>query len=105
MLALSYDHIEEEKPREPYKAAPRANGKYDIDDLMMDSNFRMSVASRMGATIAGDEAKYIMCPSCGKNSVHFSISMINTDYKWASCNHQKTCRWYGSLNELLGEAK
>ena len=63
---------------------------------------RLMAAHRLGAKIVGNEARYITCPQCSRNSVHFSIDInLPSSTLWPKCNH-KSCSFYSSLVDLVG---
>lgn len=100
---LDYEHVVVKTPvKKVYKPKVYNNGKASINEVMMDPQFRLAFAGKTGATIQGSEARYIQCPQCGRNSVHFSIDpSIPTTYKWPTCNHVNSCGWWGRFEDLL----
>lgn len=100
---LKYDHITVKEPvKRKYIPKVYSNGKASISEVMMDPSFRLAFANKAGANIQGNEARYIKCPSCSRNSVHFSLDpAIPTTYKWPTCNHVNSCGWWGRFEELL----
>jgi hypothetical protein len=100
---LEYEHVTIKEPvKRKYVPKVYSNGKAAISEVMMDPNFRLAFANKAAATIQGNEARYIQCPQCGRNSVHFSLDpSIPTSYKWPTCNHANSCGWYGRFEELL----
>lgn len=109
-LKLDFSDIPEEKkpvgrpvkqPRHVYQ-----NGKTSMSQMMEDSAVRLAIANRLGATIQGNEARYITCPGCGKNSVHYSIDISNPcSSKWPNCNHKNNCGWWGTFEMLIDDMK
>lgn len=100
---LQYEHIVVKEPvKRKYMPKVYSNGKAAINEVMMDPQFRMAFASQCGANIEGNEARYITCPQCSRNSVHFSLDpSMPTTYKWPTCNHVNSCGWWGRFEELL----
>ena len=104
-LDLTYDHITEptpRQPRKPVKARAHQNGKAAMSEVMEDPTFRLAVAHKVGATIQENNARYIRCPGCGRDSVHFSIDIsVPGSYKWPTCNHLNRCAWWGRFEDLI----
>lgn len=101
LLDLDYSDIIIQQPRPRTTTRVYQNGKANIKDVFMDYRFRLRVANELGATIQGNEARYILCPSCSRQSVHFSIEpSLTNSYKWPTCNHQNSCGWWGSFTDL-----
>jgi len=103
-LDLTYDHITEPepRPRQPVKARAHSNGKAAMSEVMLDPSFRLAVAHKVGATIQDNHARYIKCPGCGRDSVHFSIDItIEGSFKWPTCNHLNRCSWWGRFEDLI----
>jgi hypothetical protein len=102
-FVLEYQHIEIKQPvRRQYTAKVYSNGKASINEVMMDPSFRLALANKAGATIQDNEARYISCPQCNRNSVHFSIDpCTGIAYKWPTCNHANSCGWWGRFEDLL----
>jgi hypothetical protein len=100
-LSLEYQHIEEPKP--PVAVYRDRKGRININDAHLDTAWRQAAAQKLGARIYENEARFIKCPDCGKNSVHFAISLNYAGVtKWAKCNHENTCQYWGSVADLLG---
>ncbi len=103
-LDLDYSHIEDDPPP-PDPIYRDEKGRVDINDAHLDTGFRQAAAGRLSARIYDNEARHMSCPGCGKNSVHFAISLSYPGVsKWAQCNHQNSCGWWGSVGDLLGES-
>lgn len=103
-LTLQYQHIvlKTQVEKKPYVPKVYNNGKASITEVMMNPAFRLAIAQQVGATIQDSEARYIRCPQCGRNSVHFSLDpSIPTSFKWATCNHVNSCGWWGKFEALL----
>lgn len=102
-LDLKYDHIQIAQPKKKvYTAKVYSNGKAAISEVMMDPQFRYAIAQKCGANIEGSEARYMQCPNCKRDSVHFSLDpAIPGTYKWPTCNHVNSCGWWGRFEELL----
>lgn len=100
---LEYEHIVVQEPvRKKYVPKVYSNGKAAISEVMMDPQFRLAFANKAGASIEGNEARYITCPQCNRNTVHFSIDpSIPTTYKWPTCNHVNSCGFWGRFEDLL----
>ena len=102
LFQLEFKHIEIKK-RIIKKIDFTTRKSVELDDLMLDSNFRFQSANKLGASISGNNAKGIMCPNCNRPNVVFSIDLsIPNAIKWPKCNHQESCKWWGSLESLLG---
>jgi len=56
------------------------------------------VIRQVGARIMGDRARQATCPACGRASVWWELQPAGAG--WARCNHQASCGWAGSLQEL-----
>jgi hypothetical protein len=101
LLELDWESIPKEEP----KAEPRfqvRRGPITVEALEVEPRFRERIASQVGAKIVGNNARYIRCPQCGDNSVFYSIDLaMPNSMKWAQCNHKNTCKWWGSLKDLL----
>jgi hypothetical protein len=102
-LNLDYSHVKIENPKpKPIQAQVYQNGKAAMSEMMMDPRFRLGMANQLGAKIQGNEARYMLCPGCGRNSMHFSIDPnISNSYKWPHCNHENSCGWYGNFTKCL----
>ena len=103
LLNLDYSHVEIKKP--VYKAKPMPKtGKVRLDDAVLDSGFRKMIADQLGAKIVNNSAKNIICPSCGRPDVFFSIDLaMPNSQRWPKCNHLESCGWWGPLSALVGE--
>jgi hypothetical protein len=98
-LELKYDHIQLPKPK-PRPQIDRSKPQ-SLDSAMMDPQLRQRVGLNAGGRIAGEYIKYILCPSCGRRSVFFSINpSLPNSTKWPSCNHVNSCGWWGKLETL-----
>ena len=102
LFELDYKHIKiEKKQTVPYKTA----GKKSMQDIMLDRNFRMAAADKLGAKIQGNNARGIICPNCNRATVYFSIDLsLPNAKKWPTCNHDANCKYWGSFIDLLGGA-
>lgn len=102
-LNLDYSHVKIEKPvAKPIQAQAYQNGKAAMSEMMLDPRFRMGVANQLGATIQGNEARYMICPGCGRKSLHFSIDPnLGNTTKWPNCNHENSCGWWGNFQQCL----
>jgi len=101
LLELDYSDIVIEPPRPMTTTRVCMNGKASMEEVFMDARFRQRVANELGATIQGNEARYIVCPGCSRKAVHFSIEpSLTNSYKWPTCNHQNSCGWWGSFTDL-----
>lgn len=67
--------------------------------LNNDPFVRTRAAQQLQACITETRATRIQCPRCGRASVWFWLSP--TSKRTASCNHRKTCGWFGFLDTLL----
>ena len=63
---------------------------------------RRTLADGLGARIRGDRARDVPCPSCGKRSVWFYLSMVGHTFGGAACKHRNSCGWAGHLRALEG---
>jgi hypothetical protein len=61
---------------------------------------RLGLARELQGTIRGmpETASSILCPACNRRSVWFFIEPEGKTS--ASCNHQNSCGWWGSLYDL-----
>lgn len=100
LLDLDWQSIPEAK--KPQRAEYTPKKHVTLDAVQMDSRFRLRFANEVGATIIGNNARYIVCPQCNDKSVFFSIDldMPNT-MKYPQCNHKNSCAWWGTLKDLL----
>ena len=91
-------HIEQvrQKMRAPYR--PEALRSELAQQLRTDPVARQRVAELVGARIMGDRARQATCPACGRASVWWELQPAGAG--WARCNHQASCGWAGSLQEL-----
>lgn len=98
-LELDYQHIPKEEDVAPKVRRTRTH--IADADTMLDTQVREAVAYHVGAILQGNEARQITCPSCGRNSVHYSIDLtLAGSTKWPTCNRLNKCGWYGHLKEL-----
>ena len=67
---------------------------------LYDDDARHSLALSLGARIRGDRARDVLCPSCGRRSVWFYVSMIGHTFGGCACAHRNTCGWAGALRSL-----
>lgn len=59
---------------------------------------RLELGKALGGTVRGERVHGITCPNCGRPDVWY---LIDPDSKTsASCNHQNSCGWWGSLYDL-----
>ena len=101
LLDLDYSHIEIPKVQ-PKSYKPL--GKRSMQDVMLDTTFRAAAADKLGAKIVGNNARGILCPSCNRPDVFFSIDLaLPNSQKWPKCNHEHSCAYWGSFEDLLGE--
>ena len=102
LLNLDYSCIEE--PKKVQIREYKITEKVSMEDVMLDSSFRAAIADRLGAKIVSNAAKGIICPSCGRPDVVFSIDLaMPNSIKWPKCNHENKCKWWGSFEMLMGE--
>jgi hypothetical protein len=103
LLDLKYDHIPEKKKikRTGRKRRTYTNGSISLRASLEITEVRESIASNLGATIIGNTARKITCPSCGRESVFFSLDLsLGNTKKYPSCNHLNSCGWYGTFEQL-----
>jgi len=106
-LELEYEHIRVKERRKEtvvsYKTPKKyRNGKAAMNEVMLTSPFRLAMASKLGGNIQGNEVRYITCPGCGQNSVHYSIDLgLPCSTKWPQCNHKNKCAWWGKFEDLI----
>jgi len=78
-------------------------GKRSMQEVMLDRTFRAAAADRLGAKVVGNTARSIICPACSKPDVFFSIDLsLPNSQKWPKCNHENSCGYWGSFEDLLG---
>lgn len=82
-------------PRVPVEAAPAAVRRL----LRTSREHRERAAQLLGARILARRAEGMRCPACGRRSVWFWLEPGTQD--GARCQHQRTCGWWGGLDELL----
>jgi len=98
-LDLKYDHIRLPKPKT--RLIVDRTRPMTLSNAMMDPQMRESIGIMAGGQRVGEYIKHIQCPSCGRQSVFFSIdpnSLGST--KWPSCNHVNSCGWWGKMEAL-----
>lgn len=103
-LRLDYSHIpkEEKKPRYHRWVSRKPGAKVGIEALFHNPEFRMGIASKVGASINGNVARDILCPQCGKREVYFSIDpSLPHAVLWPHCNRANKCQWWGRLEDLI----
>jgi hypothetical protein len=103
LLDLNYDHIPEKKKirRTGRKRRLYTNGSISLRASLEITEVRESIACTLGATITGNTARKITCPSCGRESVFFSLDLsLGNTKKYPSCNHLNSCGWYGTFEQL-----
>jgi hypothetical protein len=103
LLDLNYDHILEKKKirRTGRKRRLYTNGSISLRASLEITEVRESIACTLGATITGNTARKITCPSCGRESVFFSLDLsLGNTKKYPSCNHLNSCGWYGTFEQL-----
>ena len=86
-----------QRMRAPYR--PEALRSELAQQLRTDPAARQRVADLVGARVVGDRARHAPCPACGRRSVWWQLQPDGTA-GWARCNHQSSCGWAGSLQEL-----
>jgi hypothetical protein len=101
LLELDYSYVEI-KTKEVRRVEYNPAKPMKLEDIELTEAFRTHLANQINAKIVGNTARYILCPQCGDRSVYFSLDLTSpTSIKWPQCNHQNTCRWWGSLKDLL----
>ena len=108
-LKLNWESIPEEKPKNKIvtltnrRAMTAKSSEYKIMmALKMEPESRQKAAEQLKANISDDGiARGIVCPSCGRPDVWFAINPAQKHV--ATCNHQNSCRWFGSVYDLLTE--
>lgn len=63
---------------------------------------RERVAAFLDARCLGNRATGVRCPACGRPSVWFWLDPARRHT--ASCNHRKSCGWWGFLDALVEQA-
>ena len=103
LLELDWESIPKEEPKPQSQTTyKRQGGPITIDSLELEPRFRETLASKVGGTIIGNNARYIRCPQCGDSSVFFSINLdMPNSMKYPQCNHKNSCKWWGTLKDLL----
>jgi hypothetical protein len=105
LLDLDYSQFAAAPPPKP-RPQLRGTSKKTLSDAMKDTNVRNTIANHIGASIMGNVARDIVCPSCGKREVYFSIEVDRGDaVVWPRCNRQNKCGWWGSFEDLIGGTK
>jgi hypothetical protein len=100
LLRLDYAHIPKPKPIKRAHTRYR-DGSISLNQGLEITSVRETLASTLGAHISGNEARKITCPGCGRSSVHFSLDLsYPSTTKWPSCNHQNSCGWWGTFQDL-----
>ena len=100
LFRLDYAHIPKAKPIKPVHNRYR-DGSISLNQGMELLAVREQIASHLSAHISGNEARKITCPGCQRPSVHFSLDLsYPSSSKWPSCNHQNSCGWWGTFQDL-----
>ena len=86
-----------DRQRELTRDMPKYMSKNDKFAEYKTAEYKMSKANELGATINNGVARKITCPNCSKNSVYFFIYEKDA---LAFCNHKRSCKWYGFVNNL-----
>ena len=87
----------EEQPQRPLA---KGEAPPMVRRLLRSSREHRERAARiLGARLTGRRAESMACPACGRISVWFWLEPGAQD--GARCQHQRSCGWFGSLDELL----
>jgi len=102
---LEADKVKEEKARRrkamQRRQVPQVNYEREMAKrLKTEPEARVLLARELQAKIKGQPqtASGILCPACSRRSVWFFIEPEGKTS--ASCNHQNSCSWWGSLYDL-----
>ena len=87
-----------DRQRELLKNMPKYETNNDKFAEFKTEDYRITKANELGAIIKDGVARKITCPNCSDNSVFFYIDADRGIT--AQCNHRKSCRWYGFINNL-----
>ncbi len=102
---MALDHRAPPTPSPPSRARPtlrvRPGRALQVARrrLNTDPAVRQEAAVRLQAQLTETRATHITCPSCGRPSAWFWLDP--SVRRTASCNHRKTCGWWGFLDTLL----
>lgn len=90
------------RPVEPVTLAPGDALREARLRLTTSPEARRRAALALGARVRSNRADNAPCPACGRRSVWFWLEpgACNT----ARCDHQRSCGWWGHLDELLSQA-
>jgi hypothetical protein len=108
-LLAAHPGLTEPNP-EPLPRRPLAPLTLPADHALRVARYRLNhevearerVAVYLDARCQGNRATGIRCPACGRPSVWFWLDPARRHT--ASCNHRKSCGWWGFLDVLVGEA-
>jgi hypothetical protein len=84
---------------DPVRARPGLALQLARHRLNHDPTVRERAALHLDARLTETRAVGIPCPQCGRPSVWFWLAP--TRRRTASCNHRKSCGWWGFLDTLL----
>ena len=104
LLRLDYSHIPKEVIKRRYQRweSKRAGAKTGMEALFHNPEYRMGIAQQLGASIQGNVARNITCPSCGEKEVYFSIDPdLMHAVRYPHCNRANKCSWWGFLGDLV----
>lgn len=104
LLTLDYSHIPIEEPKKRFKRweSKRESSKSGMEALFHNPEYRRALAQQIGASISGNVARNITCPSCGKREVYFSLDAdLMHAVRYPHCNRANKCGWWGFLEDLV----
>ncbi len=82
------------------KSVTARDGERKIkESLRIEPAARSAAAAALNARISDNMARGIRCPQCQRETVWFFIDP--NEKASASCNHQNSCAWFGSIFDLL----
>ncbi len=108
--ALTYEEADAKKAEDAKRRARKAIQRTRVPvvnheremakRLKTEPAARLALARELQGTIRGtpETASSILCPACNRRSVWFFIEPEGKTS--ASCNHQNSCGWWGSLYDL-----
>ena len=106
-LDLDWRSVPKRKPRNKVVTLTNRNARTAktserriMEALKSEPDSRHRAALELQANISDDGiARGVICPKCSRADVWFAI---NPEQKHtATCNHQNSCGWYGSVYDLL----
>lgn len=64
-----------------------------------NAEWRLLQAANVGGVVAGNSVRGILCPSCSRPGVWYTVDPAGTS-GLASCKHKNSCGWFGKISSL-----